>query len=383
MILVNVRARADDIICGDFNHGVVSITTLTGKRTNDDDDSRHGCSLGDEFLLFFLLSSQTTSLASGSPVHERTFHRPDPLQHFKDYNGGFDLRNNHYVASAAFTGVHGYAFACVWLLCGLVLAIFLIVKCLCGGSATLTSLDHYHLHIFFLLLFFTSLAIYVAHFVVLTVNLVTLVAAIVLMLLYWRPGFIIIIFCFWILTSLCWFLTGFDFFLHTFAEDACTAFEDFEKDPQNSSLGSMLPCMNESFSGKLIVQIGYTIHRFVVELNSNMSVIYRVLGVSAENEELLGVIKICDPFPGPSNLNYIPQSCPNNAIRIGDLSKILAKFTVTKRAQEKNAKKRGKVLPEASLQHGSCLQQIHPGFAGYLSRIANTVKMHSCEEQSC
>ncbi|BAU00298.1 hypothetical protein VIGAN_10188100 [Vigna angularis var. angularis] len=393
------------------------------------------------FLLFFLfLVLQTTSLASGSPVHERTFHRPDPLQHFKDYNGGFDLRNNHYVASAAFTGVHGYAFACVWLLCGLVLAIFLILKCLCGGSATLTSLDHYHLHIFFLLLFFTSLAIiassfvmatsqktlkrteklkesvvgigedalgtlgrvirttnqmqllllpynpqmceslnsttqdlrtnsrvirrfidrseqsfdrathtsYVAHFVVLTVNLVTLVAAIVLMLLYWRPGFIIIIFCFWIITSLCWFLTGFDFFLHTFAEDACTAFEDFEKDPQNSSLGSMLPCMNESFSGKLIVQIGYTIHRFVVELNSNMSVIYRVLGVSAENEELLGVIKICDPFPGPSNLNYIPQSCPNNVIRIGDLSKILAKFTCHEEGTGEECKKEGRFLPEAS-----------------------------------
>ncbi|XP_047179827.1 uncharacterized protein LOC124846585 [Vigna umbellata] len=190
--------------------------------------------------------------------------------------------------------------------------------------------------------------LYVAHFVVLTVNLVTLVAAIVLMLLYWRPGFIIIIFCFWILTSLCWFLTGFDFFLHTFAEDACTAFEDFEKDPQNSSLGSMLPCMNESFSGKLIVQIGYTIHRFVVELNSNMSVIYRVLGVSAENEELLGVIKICDPFPGPSNLNYIPQSCPNNAIRIGDLSKILAKFTCHEEGTGEECKKEGRFLPEAS-----------------------------------
>ena len=58
------------------------------------------------------------------------------------------------------------------------------------------------------------------------------------------------------------------------------------------------------------------------QLNSNMSVIYRVLGVSAENEEVIGVIKICDPFPGPLNLNYIPQNCPQNAIRIGDLSKV-------------------------------------------------------------
>jgi len=51
-------------------------------------------------------------------------------------------------------------------------------------------------------------------------------------------------------------------------------------------------------------------------------VIYRLLGVSEENEEVMGVIKICDPFPGPSNQNYVPQTCPQNAIRIGDLSKV-------------------------------------------------------------
>ncbi|CAJ1929267.1 unnamed protein product [Sphenostylis stenocarpa] len=394
--------------------------------------------------LFLLLISipvfQQTWSASGSPDGENSFHRPDPLRHFKDYNGDFDVRNKHYVASAAFTGVHGYAFACVWLLCGLVLAIFLILKCLCGGFASLNCLDRYHLHIFFLLVFFTSLAIIassfvlatsqktmrrteklkesvegigedalrtigrviktmkqmqvlllpynpqicanlnsttqdlrtnsrvirrfidkseksfdqathtinVAHFVVLAVNLVTLFAAIVLMLQYWRPGFIIIIFCLWILTSLCWFLTGLDFFLRTFAEDACSAFEDFEENPQNSSLGSMLPCMNESVSGNLIAQIGYTIHRFVAELNSNMSVVYRLLGVSKANEELIGVAKICDPFPGPSNLNYVPQSCPQNAIRIGDLSRILAKFTCHEEGTGEECKKEGRFLPKAS-----------------------------------
>ncbi|KAG4386450.1 hypothetical protein GLYMA_11G047500v4 [Glycine max] len=390
-------------------------------------------------LFLFLVSIplfQQKCLASGSPVRERNFSRPDPLRHFKDYNGDFDVRNKHYVASAAFTGVHGYGFALVWLLCGLALTIFIIVKYLCSGSASLLCLDNYYLHIFFLLLFFTSLAIfvlatsqktlrrteklkesvvgigedalrtigrvmkttnqmqilllpynpqicaslnsstqdlrsnsrvirrfidrsgqsfdeathtsYVAHFVVLTVNLVTLVAALVLMLLHWRPGFIIIIFCFWILTSLCWFLTGFDFFLHTFAEDACFAFEDFLENPQNSSLGSMLPCINESFSGKLIAQIGYTIHSFIVELNSNMSVIYRLLGVSEENEELMGVIKICDPFSGSSNLSYVPHNCPQDAIRIGDLSKIFAKFTCHEEGTREECRKEGRFLPEAS-----------------------------------
>ncbi|KAK7406444.1 hypothetical protein VNO78_08070 [Psophocarpus tetragonolobus] len=394
------------------------------------------------FLSFFLFLVsipvfQQKCLVSGSPVRERSFNRPDPLRHFKDYNGDFDVRSRHYVASAAFTGVHGYAFACVWLLCGLALAIFITVKCFCGGSTSLPFLDRYYLLIFFLLLFFTSLALiassfvlatsqktlrrteqlkesvvgigedalrtigriikttnqmqflllpyntqicaslnsttqdlrsnsrvirrfidrsgqsfdeathtsFVAHFVVLTVNLVTLFAALVLLPLNWRPGFIIIIFCFWILTSLCWFLTGFDFFLHIFAEDACFAFEDFLENPQNSSLGSMLPCINESFSGKLIAQIGYTIHRFIVELNSNMSVIYRLLGVSEENEEQIGIIKICDPFSGASNLSYVPHSCSRDAIRIGDISKILAKFTCH---EGEECRKEGRFLPEAS-----------------------------------
>jgi hypothetical protein len=112
-------------------------------------------------------------------------------------------------------------------------------------------------------------------------------------ILYWFNFSIIL--CLWILTSLCWFLTGFDYFLHTwvnklfdswiilvtvirviklffhfecsFANDACSAFEDFEKNPQNSSLGSMLPCINDSFSDKLIAQIGSTIHSFIVEVH--------------------------------------------------------------------------------------------------------------------
>jgi len=57
----------------------------------------------------------------------------------------------------------------------------------------------------------------------------------------------------------------------SFAEDACFAFEDFLENPQNSSLGSMLPCINESFSGKLIAQIGYTIHSFIVEVENLVS----------------------------------------------------------------------------------------------------------------
>lgn len=53
-------------------------------------------------LLVFLIS--VPALASGSPVlHGRSFKRPDPLRHFKDYNGDFDVRNKHYIAVSRFS----------------------------------------------------------------------------------------------------------------------------------------------------------------------------------------------------------------------------------------------------------------------------------------
>lgn len=66
--------------------------------------------------------------------------------------------------SAAFTGVYGYAIAGVWLLCGLALGISMIIKCQCGGSVSLPFKEfseHYHILLFLLILFLTSLAMYV------------------------------------------------------------------------------------------------------------------------------------------------------------------------------------------------------------------------------
>ncbi|MED6204954.1 hypothetical protein PIB30_013455 [Stylosanthes scabra] len=393
---------------------------------------RNGGEAGDRgSLVGFIISpvvschgcqTEDGGIVSGSPtVQRRTFNRPDPLTHFKRYHGGFDVRNKHYLASAAFTGVHGYTFAGVWLLCGLAFAIFIAAnKFFRGGlSSPPPSLHHYYLHVFLLLLFFTSLAIvasslalvvsektlrrteklkesvvgigkdalesigrvmkttkqmqfllipynqeicdrlnsttqdlrsnsrvirrfidttgqsfhkathtsYLAHLIIVAVNLATLVGALVLPLLHWRPGFII------------------------FADDACSSFEDFEQNPQNSSLGAMLPCVNASFSGKLITEIGYTIHSFIVELNSNMSVVYRLLGVVGEqSEEIMGGrIKICDPFSAAPNYTYIPQSCSQGAIPIGQIPKILAKFTCHKEDTSKEeCRKEGRFITESS-----------------------------------
>lgn len=183
---------------------------------------------------------------------------------------------------------------------------------------------------------------HIVHLVIVTINLVLLVAAIVLLSLHWHPGFIAIIFCCWILTTLCWVLTGIDFFLHNFGKDTCSAFVGFEQDPHNSSLSSLLPCKSTSFSQKLLVEIGNNIHTFIDRLNSKISEYYKMLGLDS------GFKLVCQPFSGAPDYSYLPYSCPKDAIQVGDLPKILAEFTCYKQNSSKECQSKGKLLPEGS-----------------------------------
>ncbi|KAM6564157.1 hypothetical protein CsatB_024155 [Cannabis sativa] len=289
-------------------------------------------------LLLFLFSSSLVSQnwqVLASPSQEQTIKRHDPLRRFKYYNGIYDVRNKHYWASTAFTGVHGYAIAGVWLVCGIGIGIFMSVKHKTMNNWPIKDLlDNYYLVTFCMILFFTILAIaasslvllanqssmkrmenlkgtilsvggevrrslkhvmkamthmqyllvaydptmastlnttthrlgsesrivqyfvdkngqsieraiqisYVAHIVVVATNLVLITAALVLILLHWYPAFVFL------------------------AEDTCYAFKDFESNPEKSSLSTMLPCMDSSYSNKMMAQIGYIVHTFITQV---------------------------------------------------------------------------------------------------------------------
>ncbi|OIT08793.1 hypothetical protein A4A49_65602 [Nicotiana attenuata] len=90
---------------------------------------------------FILLLISTNMVAQKSVVfgfidHDQVSKRPDPLHQFKLYNGTYNLGNKHYWASAAFTGIHGYAIAGIWLLFGLGFGSYMIYKYFHGNSAT-------------------------------------------------------------------------------------------------------------------------------------------------------------------------------------------------------------------------------------------------------
>ncbi|KAF8017307.1 hypothetical protein BT93_H2482 [Corymbia citriodora subsp. variegata] len=189
---------------------------------------------------------------------------------------------------------------------------------------------------------------YIAHIAIVSVNMILLTGAIVLLLLHWHPGLVMIILFCWILTTLCWVITGFDFFLQTFAEDTCLAFEDFIQNPRNNSLATILPCMDSSYSDQLMMEIGSTVHNFFAQLNAKTTVLYRSLGLSELGSELPGAMKICEPFSGPPDYSYVPGNCSKGEIPISNLPNVLVPFTCYRGNSAVKCKSEGKFVPEST-----------------------------------
>ncbi|XAR51371.1 hypothetical protein NMG60_11005983 [Bertholletia excelsa] len=401
--------------------------------------SRDGLVLPFLLLLFSTSVFPQKHVVFGSSVKQQSFRRPDPLRNFKLYKGGYDITDKHYWASAAFTGIHGYAIAGVWMICGLGFGSYLILKnCTSNSSSHPEDPDSSYLTMFWLVVLLFSLAIiatflvivmnqscrqntyklketvlgaggntskairkvaatmaqmqrllipydpqtctllnvtshhlqrewrmirdfvqrtehttnkaikisYNANLVVVTVNAACLVAAIVLLLLHWYPGFLILIVFCWIVVTLCWVLTGFDFFFHIFADDTCSAIEDFEQNPEENSLSSVLPCPQTTFSSRVLFDIGRAVHTSINELNSKITQLNGFHRLHEQKEESLGGRMICNPFSGPPDYDYAPERCPEGAIPIGDFPGILSRFTCYQ-ADTGACARDGKPVPEA------------------------------------
>ncbi|KAK9670256.1 hypothetical protein RND81_13G189600 [Saponaria officinalis] len=191
---------------------------------------------------------------------------------------------------------------------------------------------------------------YMTNVIVMVTNLLCLVGGLVLLFLHWHPGLFSIILLCWILAMACWALTGLDFFLHTFAEDTCTALEDFMNNPLNSSLSSLLPCANALKSQTIVLQLGRTVHDFVTQLNSNIDVMTKELVFTQVNHvnSVFGNMQICDPFAGPPDYQYLAGQCPKHAIPIRDLPDILARFTCENEISSNVCTGSGKFLPKTT-----------------------------------
>ncbi|CAA0412710.1 unnamed protein product [Arabidopsis thaliana] len=384
-----------------------------------------------------------SSLSDGGD-HER-FKRRDPLNSFRYYDGGFNVRNKHYWAATAFTGIHGYAVAGVLIIVGICLGLYVAFsdKRRRVSSTRRRYLDRYYLPLFLLLLLFMFLSVvttgiviaanqrsknrteemketidkagedvnqnirtvivsltkiqylllpydqntthllnvtthrlgkgsrliqsflhhkgrsidlaikisYVSHLMIASTNLFLLLLAFLPLLLHWHPGFIMVIFLCWIITTLCWVLTGFDFFIHTFAEDLCSAFNGFVQNPRNSTLTNLFPCMDPLHSDKTLIEISLMIHNFITQLNSKVAESMRSNALTDRSNTVSWAPEsgiICDPFVGQQINSYTPQSCSNGAIPIGEFPNILSRFTCHDKDPPETCRITGKFIPEAA-----------------------------------
>lgn len=161
--------------------------------------------------------------------------------------------------------------------------------------------------------------VYIITTVTISLNLVAVIALSVSGFLKFRRAlYWLIVFC-WFLTFLCWLFFGIYFFLENFSSDTCTALEDFQQNPYNNSLSSILPC-DELLSAKSVLSnVSAGIYDLVNEVNTNIS--------SLQQTSSLNLAHVCNPFSAPPEYQYQAGNCPANTIPIGEIPQVLKVFT--------------------------------------------------------
>ncbi|XP_073128795.1 uncharacterized protein [Henckelia pumila] len=215
----------------------------------------------------------------------------------------------------------------------------------------------------------------------------------VLLTLQYRPGLVVLIFSCWILTTMSWILTGIDFVFYIFIGDTCLSLKDFAQIPQNNSLADMLPCPKSAFSDGTLIQIGYTVHNFITQLNTKISELRMgevfVKNKSDEDREIQGV---CDPFSDAPNYTFSPENIGNNCIPVGDLPTVLSRFVCFEANSSGNCEAGGRliILPEGiySMTLAYCqsiqeLMNIYPDLSklatcSYVQEAFSDIVLHQC-----
>ncbi|QCE09102.1 uncharacterized protein LOC114183598 [Vigna unguiculata] len=161
--------------------------------------------------------------------------------------------------------------------------------------------------------------VFVTTTVIISINLVAVIALSVSGVLRLRRALYMLVILCWLMTVICWLLFGVYFFLEKFSGDACTALNNFQENPYNNSLSSLLPC-DELLSAKSVLSdVSAGIYDLVNKVNANIS------AMQATSD--MNLAHVCNPFSAPPNYLYQPENCPANTIRIGDIPKALKPFT--------------------------------------------------------
>ncbi|XVE81013.1 hypothetical protein DITRI_Ditri15bG0028500 [Diplodiscus trichospermus] len=153
--------------------------------------------------------------------------------------------------------------------------------------------------------------------VIISLNLVAVIALSATGIFRIRRALYWLIAVCWVMTVLCWAFFGIYYCLGKFAGDACTAFENFQENPYNNTLSSILPCDELLSAEPVLSEVSAGIYNLVNEVNSNIS---QQQGTSSN------LPLICNPFSAPPAYTYQPDNCSANTIKIADIPRILSAF---------------------------------------------------------
>ncbi|PKI71317.1 hypothetical protein CRG98_008317 [Punica granatum] len=301
-----------------------------------------------------------------------SINRSDPLRHLKYYHGGYDVRNKHYWASAAFTGVHGYAVAGVWMLCGTGFGLFVITKKLRGnnrisaGPLTASS-SRCPLVMFSVIVFFTFLAIVVSG-VVLAANQSSQHRTDRLkksILGAGREARHTIRKVIQTMTQMQNLLQPYDLRMavelnitaHGLRKES-RAIKQFIDQTDHSiglaiqtsssfaPLATLVYHDNSSLLDHHNDVLGHHRLRFLLpQLNLKIAELSKVLMKSKQSDSLAETFRVCQPFSGPPNYSY-DRNCSEGEIPIGQVPQVLAALTCYKNESLTECARDGKFLSE-------------------------------------
>ena len=146
-----------------------------------------------------------------------------------------------------------------------------------------------------------------------------------------------------------------------FSGDTCTAFENFQENPNNNTLSSILPCDELLSAQPVLSDVSAGIYNLVNQVNvivvlvhmlpeqsillikwnlmetstltftqftyDSIRLLLTILQVNSNISLLQATIypnlaSVCNPFSAPPEYVYQPDNCPANTIRIGDIPKV-------------------------------------------------------------
>ncbi|XP_019448543.1 PREDICTED: uncharacterized protein LOC109351531 isoform X2 [Lupinus angustifolius] len=161
--------------------------------------------------------------------------------------------------------------------------------------------------------------VFVITIVIISLNLVAVIASTVSGVLKLRRVLYLLVILCWLMTVICWLLLGVYFFLENFSDDVCTALNNFQENPYNNSLSSIVPCDELLSAESVLSEISAGIYNLVNKVNANIS--------NRQGKLLPNLVYICNPFSGPPEYTYQPENCSANTIQIGDVPKVLEPYT--------------------------------------------------------